>query len=188
MNRAETTRILAILETAYPAFYRGQNAEQRKNAIDLWTQLFDTDSYQVVLASVHSMISTRTSGYPPTVGEIKDVMHTLTTPKEMTPMEAWGYVYRAIRRGVYYAEEDWEKMPPQVKNAVTPVQIRAWAMDEDFNEGVASSNFMRSYQTMQKRQTEWEKVPQSVKDLLSGKTSDLRVGMASEYQIGRNKG
>jgi hypothetical protein len=182
MNREEVIKVLTVLQTAYPAFYRGQTDQQAWNAIDLWANQFANDSYDIVSSAVSSMISTRTSGYPPNIGEIKAVIYRLTTPKQLTPQEAWSMVYRIIGMGIYHADEEWEKLPDQVKNAITPVQIREWAMDENFNEGVAASNFMKSFQISQKREQELAMIPENVKALLRsvGKAPGLEAGHGME--------
>ena len=91
-------------------------------------------------------------------------------------------VYRIIGMGIYHADEEWEKLPDQVKNAISPVQIREWAMDENFNEGVAASNFMKSFQISQKREQELAMIPENVKALLRsiGKAPELEAGHGME--------
>lgn len=44
--------------------------------------------------------------------------------------------------------------------------MRIWASDEDFNEGVESSNFKRAYLTIMKRKSEMDRMPSNIKDRL----------------------
>ena len=62
--------------------------------------------------------------------------------------------------------ELWEKFPEQVKAAVTPDQLRTWALDENFNQGVAESNFIRSFQLSQRRAANDFALPQDLKTAL----------------------
>ena len=98
MNREEVVRVLAVLQTAYPMFYRGQNPQQARDTVNLWVSMFGDKDYELVMSAVKSLIATRTETYPPNIGAVNEMIQKLTAP-EMTPVEAWGYVRRALRNG-----------------------------------------------------------------------------------------
>ena len=162
MNRKETALVLGTLQAAYPNFYRGQTREQIEAAVNLWTDQFAEADYKMVTAAVKGIIATRTEGYPPTIGLVNEMIRKLSEPW-LTPMEAWGIVRKALRNGIYGAEEEWAKFPEEVKAAITPEQIRAWAADDNFNEGVASSNFMRSFTIRQKNSQDMKVISERLK-------------------------
>ena len=82
-------------------------------------------------------------------------------------MEAWSLVSKAIRNSAYNSVEEFAKLPPIVQNAVgLPDQLRTWALDENYNEQVISSNFMRCYRTELARHEELSKMPAEIKDLI----------------------
>jgi hypothetical protein len=77
----------------------------------------------------------------------------MTKAPQMNEMEAWSLVRKAISNGYYGAEEEFAKLPDDVKRAVgSASQLRTWAMDSGFNEGVAMSQFQRVYRTQQERE------------------------------------
>ena len=82
-------------------------------------------------------------------------------------MEAWALVSKAIRNSGYNSVEEFAKLPPSAQKAVgLPDQLRTWALDENYNEQVVSSNFMRCYRTELARHEELSKMPSDVKALI----------------------
>lgn len=174
MNRNETLTVLGTLQAAYPNFYRGVSRDQLETTIRLWEEMFHDKDYDIVSSAVKALISTRTETFPPTIGSVNEMILKLTVP-ELTPMEAWGYVRIALNNGIYGYKEEWDRLPKEVQLAITPDQIHAWAMDEEFNEGVASSNFMRSFVARQKNEREMRMIPDRIKQLAIGVAERLSI-------------
>lgn len=162
MDRKETVLVLGTLQAAYPNFYKGQTREQLEAVIRLWEDQFADTDYKLVATAIKGIIATRVEGYPPTIGLVNEMIRKLTEPW-MTPMEAWNVVRKALRNGAYGAEEEWQKFPEEIKAAITPDQIRAWATDDNFNEGVASSNFMKSFYARQKADQDMKVISERLK-------------------------
>lgn len=176
MNREETIKILAVLRGAYPAFYRDITKQEAESTISLWGSMFDEEPYELVGAAVKSFISGDTKGFPPAIGQIKELLRKITQPEEMTEQEAWVYVSKALRNSTYGSEEEFAKLPPEVQRVVhDPGQLRQWAMSpaEDV-ETVIASNFMRSFRAKQKSSREYMALPTSVKQFMlqAGYNSD----------------
>ena len=83
-------------------------------------------------------------------------------------MSAWALVSRALRNGTYGAEEEFNKLPDDVKRAVgSPEQLHNWATtDEKTVETVIQSNFMRTYRTVIERKNQTAMLPESIKHTL----------------------
>lgn len=63
--------------------------------------------------------------------------------------------------------EEYQKLPSAVQKAVgTHEQLRNWALDENFNEEVAKSNFLRAYRIEVKREQELAKMPSDIRRLI----------------------
>ena len=150
MTRQETGIIMDILTAAYPRFYSSTTGPDMRNAIKLWADMFAHDEVALVAAAVKSVIESDEKGFPPTIGQVKAKLRLLTAKPEMTEAEAWGLVARAIRNGLYGAEEDFEKFPPVVQRIVgSPNTLREWArMDTETVHSVVSSNVQRSYRAI----------------------------------------
>ena len=174
MNKRDTAGVMALLQTAYPAYYAKQTDRQRMEAVNLWAELFADDPAQAVYAAVKAIIVTG-GAFPPSIGEIKNKMHDLTAPATLSETEAWALVSKAIRNGIYGYQEEYDKLPPTVRAAVgRPEQLKEWAMmDAGETESVVASNFMRGYRTVQKRDRETAMIPESVRTLISGVTQAM---------------
>lgn len=169
MNRADVMGVLAMLQTAYPSFYAKQSDQQMREAVNLWTDLFADDPAPVVYAAVKSIIVAG-GAFPPSIGEIKNRMHDLTTPAGLSETEAWALVSKAISNGIYGYEKEFAALPPEVQTAVgSQNQLREWAMmDIETVQSVVASNFMRGYKTACRREREVAMLPESVRALLDG--------------------
>ena len=98
MTREETLKIMAVLKAAYPGFYRGMSREDAGAAVNLWNTMFDKEPYSLVSAGVMALIAADTKGFPPAIGQVKEYIHRLQNPDEMTETEAWELVRKAVSR------------------------------------------------------------------------------------------
>lgn len=169
MTLQETATIMDILTAAYPHFYGGKNAPDEKNVMRLWASVFADDDVRLVAAAVKAIIVADTREFPPTIAHVKEKMRELVQPETLTEAEAWGFIARATRNGIYGSKEEFDKLPPPLQKLVgSPEQLRAWAMmDSDTLHSVVSSNFQRSYKVIVQREQEAAKLP-----------ADIREGMA----------
>lgn len=170
MNRKETQGVLALLRAAYPNFYKGQTKEDLLAVVNLWQIQFADFACEDVIRAVHALIATRTEGFPPTIGAVKEQAAKLTEKSSLSEAEAWAMVSRAARNGLYRCREEYDKLPPAVQKAVGDAeQLRTWAaMDEETVASVVASNFARSYRTVLAREKEALLLPQKSKDALPG--------------------
>ena len=167
MNAKSTAGILAIIETAYPNIKRSE--QERIEAVKLWTSLFADDDPADVLQAVRAYIVGDTTGFPPSIGAIKQRLSLMHKPELIGEVEAWGLVSKACRNGYYGAEEEFKKLPPMIQRVVgSPSQLRDWSMlDEQSLETVIASNFQRAYRIMESRETEYAALPETKRELLT---------------------
>lgn len=181
MTKRDVVGVMALLETAYPAFYAKQTDQQRMEAVALWSELFRDDDPNLVGAAVKAIV-VGVGAFPPSIGEIKQKMLDLSNRAKGTPAlsetEAWAMVSRACANGLYGYETEYAKLPPEVQTAVgRPEQLREWAqMDEETVQSVVASNFMRGFKTVQRREKETALLPESVKALIGGVAEKMMLG------------
>lgn len=174
MTRKEMATVMAVLKTAYPAYYRGQTVEEAKMAVSLWAEMMADYSPEIVAAAVKAFIATG-GAFPPSIGQVMELVRKLTEPEEIGDQEAWEIVRKAISNSAYHSREEFEKLPPEIKRVVhTPEQLKVWAIDDSFNEGVVSSNFMRSFRACSKAEKEWAALPDDVKQLAVGAGAGIK--------------
>lgn len=169
MNRQETLMLMATLRAAYPMYYAKQSVDDAKAAVNLWQMMFAEDDAQIVSAAVKSFIATDTKGFPPVVGQIKAkldmIMREAYGGGELTPMEAWAKVQKAIRNSAWHAQEEFDKLPDTIRAVIGgPSALRDYAMmDSETVNSVVASNFQRSFTARKDHVTEMRMLPADVK-------------------------
>lgn len=178
MNHHESRTILAVLQAAFPAFYRGISDDKMLKIVKLWQSMFADDDYEVVSKAVKALIATKVEDFPPTIGAVKEQIVKLTQPEQMSELEAWSLVNKACRNGSHHALEEFNKLPDVVQRAVGSVdQLRVWAqMDEATVNSVISSNFMRSFRVKQSQQKELDMLTSDVKSFISSMSEEMKLG------------
>lgn len=170
MTREETVKIIRIMVDSYPN-YKPNNISE---TVDVWHMMLSDYDYNLVAMSLKAYILSDTSGFAPSIGQLVAKIQTLTKPQELSEMEAWSLVKKAIGNSAYDYVDEFGKLPPIVQKCVgSAYQLKCWALDEDFNEQVASSNFARSYRTMVARQEEYMKMPQEIREVISTISKNL---------------
>ena len=147
MTREETLAIMSVLKAAYPNFYKEMKRNEAEGIVSLWAEMFSDEPAKIVAAAVKAHIANDAKGFPPHIGAIKDAVTKLRAPDELTELEAWGMVQKALSNGIYGSQAEFDKLPPVVQRLVgSPNQLREWAvMDADTVNSVVASNFQRSY-------------------------------------------
>lgn len=189
MTRTETQNILMSIQAAYPNY----KPPDKTIAINTWHRMLEEYTYSQVSAGLEMYILSDTSGFAPSIGQVLDKIHTIGAPVELSEMEAWVLVSRALRNGYYGAEKEFEMLPPLVQKAVgAPSQLRNWAMtDSESVENVIQSNFMRTYRSVLRRENEMAKMPPKIKELIGSagrkaeKTLEKKEGGAGEPAVFR---
>lgn len=168
MTRKETAQILEILKKAYPNFYKGFSKEDSKDAIDLWTTMFEDEDVFTVANAVKAHIAMDEKGFPPVIGQIKSRIQALSQKSIVTEFEAWEKVKNAVRNSLYNSSEEYAKLPENIQRLIgSPLTLKEWAMlDISEFDTVVQSNFMRSYKARVEHEKEYLAMPKSVKEFV----------------------
>lgn len=150
MTKQETEMIIRVLEAAYPMFYRNKTADDRRDALRLWYDMFLEDDGALVGAAVKAYIATSTSGFPPDIGQIKQRLVKLKHPDMLDEAQAWAIVS-------------------------SPSMLKSWAMaDGDDLQTVIASNFQRAYRARASEAAERLALPTDIKRRLLERTNCTR--------------
>lgn len=148
--------------------YSNYKPNNISETVDVWYMMLSDYEYNLVAMALKAYILSDTSGFAPSIGQLVSKIQTITKPHELSEMEAWSLVSKAIRNSGYNSVEEFAKLPPIVQNAVgLPGQLRTWALDENYNEQVVSSNFIKCYKTEIARQTDLSKMPSEILKLIN---------------------
>lgn len=163
MTRDDTKKILTVMLITWPNF----KPELTSEFVDIWHVMIGDLDYQQAQAALKAYAQTDTSGFAPSVGQLRAKVVELTTAAEMFEGEAWAFVRRAIGRSAYYSSEEFAKLPKIVQEAVGgPETLKSWAaMDEDELD-YARGDFQRRFSSAKARQKERMQLSDDLKDIL----------------------
>ena len=183
MTRDETVNIIRIMVDSYPN-YKPNNLSE---TVDVWHTMLSDYDYNLVSMALKSYILSDTSGFAPAIGQLVTKMHSITQPQELNEMEAWSLVSKAIRNSIYNAADEYAKLLQIVQKAVgLPNQLMQWAIDDNYNESVVSSNFMRCYRIELAREKELSMLPEDARQIAqngSGVSYAAQIGEERERVI-----
>lgn len=164
MTREETVKIIRIMCDCYPN-YKPNNLSE---TVDVWQMMLEEYSYEQVSVALKAYIHSDISGFAPSIGQLIGKIQTISQPQELDGMTAWGLVSKALRNGTYGAVEEFDKLPPLVRQAVgMPDNLKNWATsDYQTIETVIQSNFLRTYETVVKRANEINRMSDDIKSLI----------------------
>lgn len=175
MNRAETIKILAVLQLNYPDSFKDKTKETLDGIINLWQSIFAEDDYAYVNAAIIAHIASDTNRFMPPIGVIKAKLTGLSTAgNEMTELNAWRIVKKALSNSSYNSKQEFDKLPATIQKAIGGADmLKVWAsIPIDELETVVQSNFMRSYRAKVKNEKEYAALPGSIKEFAATLTEN----------------
>ena len=181
MTEEQVGKLLMTIQAYYPNY----NPPDKKITLNAWYIMLAEYSEELVLQALRACIATNTSGFAPDVGQIMSKIQTISQPQELDGMAAWGLVSKALRNGTYGAVEEFNKLPPLVKQAVgMPDNLKNWATsDYQTIETVIQSNFLRTYEVIVKRETEISRMPDNIKSLIEKtNTNSYKAQIEQKFQ------
>lgn len=166
VSRDEFGKLVIVMKSVYadPKFMAD------KYAVDKWYELLcDLDPGTLKMAIDKHMM---TSEFPPTIASLRKLCVVNTGLNEQ---EACALLRKALRNGIYGAEEEYSKLPVEVQKAVgSPENIREWCqLPGDEIETVIMSQFLRSYRVVQKRVEENLCLPERMRTLITATVAKL---------------
>ena len=134
--------------------------------VDTWTAILASYQFEHIRAALHSYILSDTKGFAPTPGQLIDKIPVQSF--DMTEMEAWGKVNKALSNSSYHAKEEFDKLPLVVQKTLGRFEVlQEWAgMEIDTVQSVIQSNFIRNYRTVLQREKEHNKLPTRLREIL----------------------
>lgn len=184
MTKSETAAIINILMATYSDQTVSKDILEAK--VLVWQKVFADIPFQEVQQAVLAFISTDTSGkFMPTPGMIRESVSKLRSDtSDITADEAWDLIMKAVRRSILYSVEEFEKLPEICRKLVgSPMQLKEWAMSENFNPGVEKSLFTKSYNVKREQKREEDKLPEAVRALLGKAMPGVRgIGNGTHHR------
>ena len=165
MNIRETGRILSYITAIYPGFLKDRDP---KILTEVWQRVFAAVPYTDVERALSAFIATDVKGFPPTPGAVNALLVKSAQLYEPTEDQAWVRLLRAISRGLYNSQEEFDKLPKDIQRIVgSPRMLFEWAhMDSDDVNKVIAAHFKRSWRTRQEQEQNFLLIPEIPSDPL----------------------
>lgn len=152
--------MLDLLETAYGKSKLYAETTKERMLL-LWETMFKDDDPLEIAVSVKDCIATLQ--FPPKIADIKSRISQNRMAGQMTELEAWTLVYKAIMDidSINSARKAFEKLPKIAQDLVgMPEQMLDWKeADGKTLTTVIASNFMRSYKIKAEREASYHALP-----------------------------
>ncbi len=179
MTREEAIKILSIIKLAYPNFYKNITKQEAEDTINLYQEMFQNEETKIVVIAVKCLIST--FKFPPTIADIKDQIYKLQYPETDNIMELYNILKKAIGNSIYNAVEEFSKLPPVVQKFVgNPKQLREWAIDESFSDGVLRGQFIKQITVLRGRQKEDRQMLPEAQNMINKIIENSKVKFLNE--------
>ena len=159
-----------VLVKAMKAVYAQPTFIPDQDAFNVWFALLGDLPYKQAELAVQKHMATEK--FPPTIADIREKAEQITSVKEteMSELEAWAIVRKAIGRSNYYAEEEFEKLPEACKMAVgNPSNLREWAMMDSDQVGTVEQRrtMMLEHKIRPTKKPDWDNIGKIVCDSLN---------------------
>ena len=168
MTLEETKKVLMTANALFPQ-WKVQNPTETTRA---WHWALEEYPAELVMAALQIFVKTSNSAFAPSPSELIECMHKAKENEQLSEGEAWYLVKKAIQGANYHAEENFEKLPPTIQQAIGGASmLRQWGMtDSEEVNTVVMSNFQRAYRTVVEREKFSEKIPEQLRTLINGLT------------------
>ena len=158
-----------VLVKAMKAVYAQPTFIPDQDAFNVWFALLGDLPYKQAELAVQKHMATEK--FPPTIADLRAKANEVVErpAEEMSELEAWALVRKAIGNSNYHAEEEFARLPEVCRIAVgSPANLREWAMmDSDQVATVEQSHFIRNYRAAAKRMTEDRKLPPAFRERIA---------------------
>lgn len=160
MTWDETKTIIGIIKSLYPNW----KTDNPKSTVDTWHIVLEDFDANAIQYAIKRYALTDKSGFPPSVGQLVGQLQEASENGNLSGMEAWGLVYRAMKNSAWYSQEEYEKLPKPVQRAVGSAEtLRSWALSDIESVTVLQSNFLRTYNSVVEREKKEALLPQNMR-------------------------
>lgn len=170
MERKEFAIIAKTIRSVYPNMLVDDDSKE------VWFTFLKDMDYKEASAALARHICT--SKFPPTIADLREQFVNNSNIGEMNGEQAWSIVYKAMENSAYGYKEEFDKLPPLLQKCVGSAEnLHELAlMDSDTVNSVEKSHFIRIYGVEQKRQKEFDSMPESVKQLIEQTSTKMIEG------------
>lgn len=157
-----TREEFSVIAKGLKAIYTDPKFMPDKDSFDIWYEALKDLEYRI--ASMATQAYIKIEKFTPVPADIRRYAEQIQSPltDDMSEIEAWSMVRKALNNGYYGAKEEFEKLPELIRETLGKYErLKEMSiLDISQVETVEASNFMRSYRAKleaKKRQRQLDK-------------------------------
>lgn len=154
MTKDESKYLVRMVKSLFPNWRMDNPAD----TVAAWHYVLREQELGVCMSALKAYTLTDQTGFPPSPGQL---LGQVTKTDVIPESDAWSMVKRAVGRSGYYAQEEWERLPAQVRAMVTPDLLHAWSLVDERDIPVLAGQFHRYYEAAQVRRAEQAVIPEA---------------------------
>ncbi len=167
MTRAEFSKLMAFITAAV-------DKPVARPTVDAYYEMLGDLPYDLAAVAVKKIIATDEYPTLPTIGKIRQAAAEISRGHILSAPEAWGMVLKAVHEYGYYREgEALAALPEQVAEVVRWMGFQTICMSEKIS--VDRGQFLRMYETHQKREQEQALLPPAVRDMMKQLAGGMKM-------------
>lgn len=183
ITRQNISQMMDLLVAAYgEKAFPLNNPDMMTKTVNLWSVMFAEDEPEEVLLAVKNCIAT--SQFAPRIADIKQRIAQSRMAGQMTEMEAWVSIRKAIKKAGTSAEANqaFSALPQILRKVVgEPGTLKEWrGVSLDTLEGVIASNCQRSYRELARNEATFNALPKDIQRRSSWMVSEPEATMLPE--------
>lgn len=158
MNTQETAKIVTVIKSAYPNYYRKYTDEETATMIQLWQAVLEDIPYSEVNKAFVAYLQSGDCDYPPNAGQLRKIVFDKYKAEHgtqtMTAMQAWDIVRPRLSKTAWDDENiQFNTLPPLIQQAIGSAStMRSWGqLPSDTVGTVIMSQFVKSYNALAER-------------------------------------
>lgn len=172
MEKNETKQLLTLLKVAYPKTYNNMTAEEMRETLTLYFEMFKEIETVVIVAALKNYI--KKNVYPPTIAGLQEQIN-LIQPQGLSDAEMWVLISKACQNGYYGAKEEFEKLPDDCKRWLgSPQTLKELSQVEpDKFNTVVKGQFLKTITEIKKSNEAVRSLPAEVRQAIQGTNQKL---------------
>jgi len=167
MTRTEFSKLMAFITAAV-------DKPVARPTLEAYFDMLRDLPYDLAAAAVKEIIATDEYPTLPTIGKIRQAAAEISRGHILSASEAWGKVIKAIHDyGYYQGEEALTALPKQVAEVVRWMGWQEICMTDKID--VVRGQFLRMYETHQKREQEQAVLPAGLQDMMKQLAGGMKM-------------
>lgn len=124
---------ISLLKLNYSYWMKDSSINEFKSLFKLWKLQFENINDDIVTKALGNLISS--CKYVPTIAEIKEEIYKENIANR-TDNEIRNIIEKALSNSLWHSNEEWEKLPSDIKMMVTSEELKNITLSRNINESI----------------------------------------------------